>query len=65
MATFILKSLGIGYALIALLFLILGGGTQGGIIVAFIGPIFYWPALLIVSGIVALVLRAIDEQKNK
>jgi len=68
MATFILKSLGIGYALIVL-FLLISGAADGHyssvMLVVFVGPIFFWPALLIVSGIVALILRAIDERKLK
>lgn len=59
MATFILKSLGIGYALMVIVFLVGLGGHWA----ALIAPIMVWPAYLIVSGLVALVLKAIDEQK--
>jgi flavin reductase (DIM6/NTAB) family NADH-FMN oxidoreductase RutF len=63
MATFILKSLGISYAIIAALTVIMAGGTPNGFIFAFIAPILLWPALLILSVIVGLVLQSINEHQ--
>lgn len=59
MATFILKSLATGYVLIAVVGLFMGAGGFTLIL-----PIFFWPALLIVSGLAALVYKAIDEHKS-
>jgi len=60
----ILKSLGIGYALVGIFFIVLGGGEDANMMF-FVGPIYFWPATLIVAGLVFLGFKSIEEQKAK
>ena len=67
MATLILKSLLAGYILVyGFLFVVFAKDIEGGdFIFTFIMPIVLWPATLIVSGLVLLVLLVIKENKKK
>ena len=67
MATLILKSLGIGYAITLIGMVIMTWSESEGELLLYmlIMPILFWHVTLVVSALVFLVFKAIDESKKK
>ncbi len=64
MATLILKSLATAYVIVGIFILVASGGSENAAMAFFLGPIAFWPATLVVSGLALLVYLAIAEHRT-